>query len=295
MSSSVDMSGVPQLQVPNSASLTASLTPPNASERESMGISVEHTSTRFIWFVSALQCLVSFQNSYNTTIVSGAMGPLSDHYRGPMVLLAIVHIALAGFLIHTESPCITGINAVLYYLKTFLEQAGMESMMANYKSIRIRGIIVVMMVVSIVLIDRAGRKPLLLVSLVGMTVLLMCISVFCHVHTLSRASAGVGSIFFTILFVVFFAMGLGPVPWCLVPELFPSATRALAVSASLFTNWVTNLAVSLAFLPLIDATSMSAVFWGFAILSALSLAFVLFVLPETKGHTIEDIVSSMRK
>eukprot|EP00727_Mastigamoeba_balamuthi_P010607 m51a1_g6169 hypothetical protein (198) ;mRNA; f:358010-359122 len=80
MSSSVDMSGVPQSQVPNSASSTASHTLPNASGRESMGISIEHTSTRFVWFVSALQCIVSFQNGYNTTIVSGAMGPLSDHY-----------------------------------------------------------------------------------------------------------------------------------------------------------------------------------------------------------------------
>eukprot|EP00727_Mastigamoeba_balamuthi_P014785 m51a1_g9932 hypothetical protein (505) ;mRNA; r:56713-58757 len=502
-STTVDMTGAP-----NSMASTPSYTPnSNQSPRdEPMSVVPESTSTRFVWFVSMLQCIASLQFGYNTAIVSGAMGPLSDHYgiaskeatsseasddgnavmksivvsatlvgclisalvsgsiadrvgrnkvilaseiiyavgalvcafsahiwmlvagrfilglavgiasvvvplmigelapksiRGqigvlnqlsitagilaayvlgvvfvyiprvnwrvmmgaPTVLMSAAHLVLTGFVIRTESPRwlvmvkrndearsmlqylrnsddveaeladivasqsqekspslreaaamlvdpvrplvivvavmfiqqITGINAVLYYLKTFLERAGMESDMAGYMSILIGGINVIMTLVSITLIERLGRKPLLLASLVGMALSLMCIGVFSHVHTLSKSSAGVGSVVFTILYVIFFAIGLGPVPWCLVPELFPSATRALAVSIALFVNWGSNLGVSLAFLPLIEATSLSAVFWGFAVLSGISTIFVALILPETKGRTVEEIVSSMKK
>eukprot|EP00727_Mastigamoeba_balamuthi_P012073 m51a1_g7489 hypothetical protein (458) ;mRNA; r:243938-245812 len=228
--------------------------------------------------------IVASQNMEKVPSFEEAAGMLIDPLRPLVITVAIMFIQQ-----------ITGINAVLYYLKTFLERAGMESKMADYMSILIGGINVIMTVVSIVLIDRLGRKPLLLVSLVGMALSLMSIGIFSHVHTLSKSSAGVGSVVFTILFIVSYAVGLGPVPWCLVPEMFPSTTRALAVSISLFTNWGTDLGVALAFLPLIEATSLSAVFWGFSVLSGLGFLFVVFVVPETKGRTVEDIVNSMRR
>eukprot|EP00727_Mastigamoeba_balamuthi_P011813 m51a1_g7254 hypothetical protein (494) ;mRNA; f:153227-155216 len=189
---------------------------------------------------------------------------------------------------------ISGINAILYYLTTFLENAGMTQDMANYMSILVGGILVIMTIVSMFLVDRVGRKPLMLTSLIGMACAHVIIGIFGHVN-MSESSSGIGSVVFTIIFVMFFSVGLGPVPWCMVPELFPNSTRGLAVSISVFTNWTTNLGVSLAFLPLSDATSQSAVLWGFAVLCALGATFIFFVVPETKGRTVEEIVASMKK
>eukprot|EP00727_Mastigamoeba_balamuthi_P009156 m51a1_g4863 hypothetical protein (751) ;mRNA; r:322571-329335 len=189
---------------------------------------------------------------------------------------------------------ITGINAVLYYLTTFLETAGMSLAMSNYMSIVVGGINVAMTVVSALLVDRAGRRPLLLGSLAGMSASLAAIGALASLGCVSEAQRGVGSVVATVAFVVAFAVGLGPVPWCVIGEVFPSSTRALAVSVGLFVSWGTNLAVSLAYLPLVDATSLGAVFFGFAAASALALVFLAAVLPETKGRTVEDIVASMQ-
>eukprot|EP00727_Mastigamoeba_balamuthi_P006297 m51a1_g2288 hypothetical protein (470) ;mRNA; f:405168-407151 len=165
---------------------------------------------------------------------------------------------------------------------------------ANYMSIVIGGINVVMTIASVFLVDRAGRKPLLLVSLGGMAAALSGIGAVAFAGVLSEPSRGILSVSFTIFFIVCFSIGLGAVPWCVIGELFPSSTRALAVSVALFVNWGTNLCVSLAYLHLVEVTSLSAVFWGFAGLSVLGFVFVLALLPETKGRTVEEIVSSMQ-
>lgn len=189
---------------------------------------------------------------------------------------------------------ITGVNALLYYLTTFFENAGMTEDMANYMSILIGGVNVIMTLVSVAIVDKAGRKVLLLASLAGMTVSLLLIGVFSHVTTLSQSHAAVGSVVFCMFFIITFAIGMGAVVWPVINEIFPNETRALAGSLSLATNWGTNLLVSLCYLPLVSATSMSAVFWGFSVLSAASIAFVYLVVPETKGRSVEEIVKSMQ-
>jgi MFS family permease len=189
---------------------------------------------------------------------------------------------------------ITGINAVIYYVNLFLVNAGMSYDLANYMSIAVGAINVTMTVVSVVLIDRLGRKPLLLLSLGGMALMhgfIGAIALLLHSASLSGILCVVGA----VLFIMSFAIGMGACPWAVINELFLSETRAIAVSLSLATNWATNLAVSLLFPILIAAVNMGWVFAGFSVLSVLAFVFLATLLPETKGRTVEDIVAGMSK
>jgi sugar porter (SP) family MFS transporter len=188
---------------------------------------------------------------------------------------------------------ITGINAVMYYLTPFLRNAGMSETLADEMGIVVGVVNVLMTIISVALIDRLGRKPLLLMSFSGMTVSLALIGVFSFVTWLPKITASVTSIIFTVTFVMCFAIGLGPVPWCMVSEIFPSQISALAVSISLVTNWGTNLLVSMTFLYLMKALGVAVVFWIFSGLSVVGILFSLFVAIETKGRSVEDIVQSL--
>ena len=151
---------------------------------------------------------------------------------------------------------ITGINAVLYYLSKFFMAAGMTAALAGYMSIVVGGVNIVMTFVSIPLIDRLGRKPLLLMSLVGMSITLASIG-FIGVFAPSGTTAvGVVNVIITALFVVAFAIGMGCCPWAVINEIFNNKARGVAVSLSMATNWSINLLVTLLFPILIEAINI---------------------------------------
>ena len=189
---------------------------------------------------------------------------------------------------------ITGINAVLYYLSTFFMTAGMSAELAGYMSMVVGAVNIAMTFVSVPLIERVGRKPLLLVSLGGMTATLAAIG-FIGLFAGTGSAAGISSVVVTALFVVSFAVGMGCCPWAVINELFSHRARGIAVSLAMATNWVTNLFVTLVFPVIIEAVNMGYAFIGFAVLGVCAFVFVAALLPETKGRTVEDIVSQFRK
>jgi SP family galactose:H+ symporter-like MFS transporter len=77
--------------------------------------------------------------------------------------------------------------------------------------------------------------------------------------------------------------------WLLIAEIYPQEVRGLAMSVATLTNWATNLLVALTFLTLVDAIGTSATFWTYAVLTAVALVFTWTFVPETKGHTLEEI------
>ena len=90
-------------------------------------------------------------------------------------------------------------------------------------------------------------------------------------------------------YVGFFAIGLGPGFWLLIAEIYPLRVRGLAMSVATFVNWITNLLVALTFLSLVDALGKSLTFWLYAVLTLCALVFTFALVPETKGHTLEEI------
>jgi MFS family permease len=98
-----------------------------------------------------------------------------------------------------------------------------------------------------------------------------------------------------LAFIASFAVGLGPIAWLLIAEIFPAQARAAGAGVSTATIWLTNFAVGLVFLPVLGAIGPRATFWIFAGVCALGLAFVLRYVPETKGRSFSEIDAELRE
>merc|ERR1719290_421472 len=152
---------------------------------------------------------------------------------------------------------------------------------------------VLMTVVSLVLIEKAGRKTLMISGLCGMfittTLILVSLLTFKTAHFMSYvAIAGV------ILFVVSFATGPGSIPWFFVTELFSQSGRPIATSVAVSVNWTANFLVGLGF-PIIKEAAGPYVFIIFIVIQLVFILYVWRFVPETKNRTIEEISSAFRK
>ncbi|WP_276255310.1 sugar porter family MFS transporter [Halomontanus rarus] len=216
---------------------------------------------------------------------SGTLRDLFQPWVRPML---IVGVGLAAF------QQVTGINTVIYYAPTILESTGFADTASILATVGIGVVNVAMTVVAILLIDRTGRRPLLLSGLAGMTVMLGVLGVAFYVPGLSGLVGWIatGSL---MLYVAFFAIGLGPVFWLLIAEIYPMQVRGTAMGTVTVVNWAANLLVSLTFLRLVDVFGQSGTFWLYGGLSFLALVFCYQLVPETKGRSLEEIEADLRE
>jgi MFS family permease len=143
---------------------------------------------------------------------------------------------------------------------------------------------VLITVVSVLLVDRLGRRFLLLFGTAGMAVALMVVGLAFHRHTTGAAVS-----YAMIAYVIFFGIGLGPVVWLLISEIYPIRIRGKAMSLAVLTVWGANWLVASTFLSLIHGAGPAITFWIFAALCVLAFAFCSVFVPETKGKSLEDI------
>ena len=188
---------------------------------------------------------------------------------------------------------VTGVNTVVYYAPAIFKAAGLGSASASIAATAGIGIVnVVMTAVAIWLLDRAGRKPLLLWSVAGMTIALALLGMGFALRG-DEASAGgalgrITGISLT-LYIAFFAIGLGPVFWLLISEIYPLKTRALAMSVATVANWAANYLVAATFLSLTAVLGKAGIFWFYALMGLVTWFFILRLVPETKGKTLGEI------
>jgi sugar porter (SP) family MFS transporter len=184
----------------------------------------------------------------------------------------------------------TGINAILYYGPQIFSLAGISSSKsAIFATLLVAITNVLATVIALVLVDRVGRKPLLYVGLGGMTAALLVLSLCFHQHAELGPSLGKIATACLMFFITCYAFSIGPIAWILVSEVFPLRVRGRGVAAATLSFGTSNFLVSLTFLSLIKAagTSLTLVIYGaFCILT---LFFVTFVIPETKGRELESI------
>jgi SP family galactose:H+ symporter-like MFS transporter len=199
----------------------------------------------------------------------------------------IVGIGLAAF------QQLTGINTVIYYAPTILLFAGLPSAAVSILATAGIGVInVIMTVVAIYLIDRIGRRPLLLIGLVGMVFSLLILGIAFALPGLS-SSLGLVSIISLMIYVGSFAIGLGPVFWLMISEIYPLRIRGRAMSAATVVNWGTNLLIAITFLSLVQIIGTSGTFWLYGIIGIGTWIFVYRLVPETKGRSLEEIETQM--
>ncbi|XP_067653598.1 solute carrier family 2, facilitated glucose transporter member 1-like [Haliotis asinina] len=203
--------------------------------------------------------------------------------RMPLVISIVMHL----------SQQLSGINAIFYYSGNLFKGAGLDESTATHATSGVGAVMVVMTLVTIPLMDRVGRRTLHLIGLGGMAVssilMTVCLSLLDRVGWFKVASIAV-----SLLFVVFFALGPGSIPWLIVAELFSQGPRSAAISVSVLVNWVANFCVGYVF-PQMQKGLMSYSFVPFTVLIILFWIFVFMFLPETKGRTIEEITSIWRK
>jgi sugar porter (SP) family MFS transporter len=178
---------------------------------------------------------------------------------------------------------LAGINAILYYLNNIFAAAGFTQMSSDLQAIAIGATNLIFTLVGMSLIDRLGRKTLLLIGAAGCST---CLS-------------GVAYVFFTnshqdmllwllVAYIGFFAVSQGAVIWVYIGEVFPNVVRNKGQSVGNSSHWIMNAAIALVF-PILAAKSGGAPFVFFAVMTVVQFFVVFFIYPETKGQTLEAL------
>lgn len=141
-------------------------------------------------------------------------------------------------------------------------------------------------ILSIYLADRVGRRPLLLTSAADMLVTMTASGAL---FLFDPEQVGIFILLAILLYMVFFAIGMGPVFWLMSAEIFPTRLRGAGAKMSARGNWATAMVITLTFLTLVNTVGRPATFWIYGAFSLVTIIFVLFLIPETRGKTLEDI------
>jgi sugar porter (SP) family MFS transporter len=210
-------------------------------------------------------------------------GGISDLFAPSLRPALIVGIGLAIF------QQVTGINTVIYYAPIILQTAGISSASGAILATAGIGVVnVLMTIVSMRLIDRIGRRPLLLTGIGGMAVSLGILSLSFHISTHSVALARI-AVISMMAYVASFAIGLGPIFWLLISEIYPLRIRSSTEGLAATFNWGSNLVVTLTFLTLVQRFGASRTFLLYGLFAMAAWIFSYQYVPETKGRTLEEI------
>jgi hypothetical protein len=185
----------------------------------------------------------------------------------------------------------SGINAILFFATEIFSAAG-TSIEADESTIIMGAAQVLATFASSFLIERLGRRILLQLSGLFMAMCTITMGTYFYVKEINKSNVdGLGwvSVFALSLFVVAFSMGYGPIPWILLGELFDSDIKSLAASMATVLSFLLSFFVSKTFTVMREAFGIGQTFWFFAGFSILGLFFVHFMVPETKGKSLQEI------
>ena len=212
-------------------------------------------------------------------------GSIRELFRPAFRRPLLIAIVLAVF------QQVTGINAILYYAPRIFEGAGFARMSAIGQSTIVGLVNMLFTVVAIVLADRVGRRPLLLIATGGMGVSLVLLGAAFRFPVLPASAL----LLIILLYIAFFASAMGPLVWVVMAEIFPIKVRGSAMGLATLVLWVADFAVTLTFPVISDKFHPSTAFWLYAAMCALDLVFIWLFLPETMGKSLEEIERSWLK
>ena len=219
----------------------------------------------------------------------GGLRELTASWVRPALIVAI------GLAVFQQ---IIGINTIIYYAPTTLTNVGYGAAAAIYANLIIGVVNVLMTLVAIWIIDWVGRKPLLLVGLVGMVASLTILGL--STLLLSEPSSPTDAVaVITLLclagFIISFAATWGPTVWVMLPEVLPLRIRGTAMGVAIFLHWIANFLVSQTFPSLLASVGPGPVFLGYAVTGVLAFVFVSAFVTETKGRSLEEIEADLQQ
>ncbi len=177
----------------------------------------------------------------------------------------------------------TGINAILYYLNDIFKSAGFSSVSADLQAVAIGAANLLATLLGISIIDKFGRKKLLLLGATGDA---LCLAGVAYVFGTKSHQALLLPLL--VAFIIFFAISQGSVIWVYLSEVFPTNVRAKGQSLGCSSHWIMNAAIAWTF-PIIARSSKAIPFGVFAAFTVIQFFVVLFIYPETKGYSLEDM------
>jgi MFS family permease len=221
-----------------------------------------------------------------------SLDSVNEGARKPMNMVQIFidplirRIAFCIISLHATQQLI-GMGAVMYYSTTIFNMTFSPDM-SKYMAILTTVVNFVATIFSLILIDRMGRRPLLLIAEIGACIFSVLL-IIGYVYN-------IGSLLVVSVFgyVISFAIGVGPIPWMLTSELTPVYASSAVGAVATATNWGMNFLIGQCF-PIIFASIKGYSFAIFAVVAAISAIFAYFKLPETKGRSVEDIVRSLER
>ncbi|GAB4858182.1 Vacuolar glucose transporter 1 [Ancistrocladus abbreviatus] len=205
---------------------------------------------------------------------------IGEMFRGKYLKALFIGVGLVLF------QQITGQPSVLYYAASILQSAGFSGASDSTRVSIILGLFKLIMTgTAVLVVDRLGRRPLLLGGVSGLTISLLLLGAYYTFLDNAPAVAVVG----LLLYVGCYQLSFGPIGWLMISEIFPLRMRGRGLSIAVLVNFGANALVTFAFSPLKALIGAGAVFFMFAVIAVLSLIFIFFVIPETKGLSLEEI------
>jgi sugar porter (SP) family MFS transporter len=191
-----------------------------------------------------------------------------------------------------------GINTIIYYAPTTLTNVGFGKTSAIYANLVIGVVNVGMTVIAIKIIDRVGRKPMLIAGLAGMVGSLLVLGISLSALATPHHPGDPAAIITLVClgtFIASFAATWGPVVWVMIPEVLPLSLRGTAMGVAVFANWAANFAVSQTFPIFLSKFGPGPVFLGYAGMGVLAFLFVKALVTETKGRSLEEIEADLQR
>jgi sugar porter (SP) family MFS transporter len=182
---------------------------------------------------------------------------------------------------------VTGINVVLYYAPKIFESAAVSASQALLQTVALQGVNLAFTLVAIWLVDRLGRKPLLLITSAAMGISLLLLGLAFQLEMSPNLIFA-----FTLAYVASFAVAMGPVVWVVLAEIFPTRIRGRAMAVATVSLWVACYAVSQTVPLMFERLGRPNTFWTYCVMCVICFLFVLAFIPETKGKTLEEIERS---
>ncbi|XP_026199472.1 solute carrier family 2, facilitated glucose transporter member 8 [Anabas testudineus] len=207
----------------------------------------------------------------------------------------------------------SGINAIMFYAETIFEEAHFKE--SDLASVIVGLIQVVFTAVAALIMDKAGRKVLLIISGVAMAISTTAFGVYFYMITKMHKNPSLSFMMLDVqskvgeephtdlawlalasmgVFITGFALGWGPIPWLVMSEIFPVKARGFASAVCVLTNWSMAFIITKTFQDMMSAITSAGTFWLFACVCTLSIIFTMVSIPETKGKTLEQIEATFR-
>ena len=206
-------------------------------------------------------------------------GTFSEVFSPRMRPILIIGVFLCVF------SQITGINSIMYYAPVIFQSIGAAAGSAVTQTAIIGGGNLIFTFVAIALVDRLGRKPLLIGGVTGMIVSLTSIAAAFFLHK----TEGYIILLLILMYIASFSASVGAVTWVIVSEIFPNKLRSKAMSVSIVSLWIANFLLILVFPLMLSRLGGAASFLIFDVMCVILLAFTILKVPETKGKTLEEL------